>query len=232
MSSSTVFRGFPKSLFEFLSELAENNQRDWFNANKARYEQDVMQPTLEFITAMQKPLTKISPFLTAVPKRVGGSMMRIYRDTRFGKDKSPFKLNVGIHFRHEMGRDIHAPGLYVHLQPSNCFLAAGMWMPPAEPLAMIRQSIVENSQAWKKAKNDKRMLARYTFDGERLKTAPRGYEKDHPLIEDIKCKSFAALAKVKQSELTSANCVSTVNDILKDSRPLMRFLCESLQLPF
>lgn len=230
--STPTFCAFPKALFGFLSELGENNQRDWFNANKSRYEQDVLQPSLQFIEAMRKPLARISPFLTAVPKRVGGSMMRIYRDTRFSRDKVPFKTNVGIHFRHELGKDIHAPGLYVHLEPDNCFLAAGMWMPPAEPLAMIRNSIGERSQAWKKAKEDKRLVARYKPLGERLKTAPRGFDRDHPMIEDIKCKSFAVMAPVKQSELTSNDCLLIVAEVLRDSRPLMRFLCESLQIPF
>ena len=92
---------------------------------------------------MQPLLEKHSRYLLAEPKREGGSIMRIYRDTRFGKDKTPYKTNVGIHFRHSIGGDVHAPGLYVHLEPDACFIAAGIWMPPTEPLSAIRQSSLQ-----------------------------------------------------------------------------------------
>lgn len=215
-----------------MEELAANNRREWFQENKERYEQDVLQPSLEFIAAIQKPIMKVSPVITAVPKRVGGSLMRIYRDTRFSKDKTPFKSNVGIHFRHELGKDIHAPGLYVHLEPGNCFLGAGLWMPPSEPLAKIRQAIADDSKTWKRVREDKKFVAKFKFDGEPLKSAPRGYAKDHPMIEEIKSKSFAAMATIKQSELTSSNCVATIVDYFRVCRPLMRFLCEALDLPW
>lgn len=232
MSINVAFKAFPRDLFTFLEELNENNQREWFQLNKDRYEQVVLQPSLAFIEAMQKPLAKISPFLSAVPKRMGGSLMRIYRDTRFGKDKRPYKTNVGIHFRHELGSDVHAPGLYVHLEPGGCFLGAGMWMPPSDALGMIRRVIADDPKRWKRVKEDRKFRARFQFEPERLKSAPRGFEKDHPMIEDIKCKSFAALAKISSADLTSASCLAKTCEAFRDSRPLMRFLCESLQLPW
>ena len=111
------FAGFPKDTLRFLADLSKNNDRDWFADNKDRYESAFVEPSLEFIAAMEKPLKKISPFLVAAPKKQSGSLMRIYRDVRFSKNKNPYKTNIGIQFRHEAGKDVHAPGLYVHLAP-------------------------------------------------------------------------------------------------------------------
>ncbi len=122
-----TFSGFPIGLLHFLDELSRNNKREWFQANRSRYEQDVLQPALAFIETMAKPLEKISPHFCAVPKRMGGSLMRPYRDVRFSKDKRPYKTNVGIQFRHEAGRDVHAPGFYFPIEPDEAFLGVGIW---------------------------------------------------------------------------------------------------------
>ena len=113
------FRGFDPSLFEFLEELADNNHRSWFQNNKERYETVVLEPSLAFIREFASRLKTISPYFVASDRRVGGSLMRVYRDTRFGKDKTPYKTNVGIQFRHEFGKDVHAPGFYVHWRRAN-----------------------------------------------------------------------------------------------------------------
>ncbi|MGI9257968.1 MAG: DUF2461 domain-containing protein, partial [Gammaproteobacteria bacterium] len=128
------FAGFPAQTAKFLTELANNNARDWFNVNKQRYEDHVLEPALTFINAMEPRIEKISPHFLAVAKRTGGSLMRVYRDTRFSKDKTPYKTNIGIQFRHELGKDVHAPGFYLHIQPKNCFLGAGIWRPDSDAL--------------------------------------------------------------------------------------------------
>ena len=119
------FERFQPALFEFLEQLADHNNRPWFQANKERYEQEVLEPAMTFIRAFQPRLKRISPCFVASDRRLGGSLMRVYRDTRFSKGGEPYKTNVGIQFRHEHGRDIHAPGFYVHLAPGECFLALG-----------------------------------------------------------------------------------------------------------
>ena len=120
---------------EFLHELSLNNDRDWWAENKDRYEAVVREPALDFITAMGPEIARISEHYTAIPSKVGGSMMRPYRDTRFSKDKTPFKTNIGIQFRHERAKDVHAPGFYLHIDNTGCFLAAGAWRPEgARPL--------------------------------------------------------------------------------------------------
>ena len=108
------FRGFPKELFAFLEELARNNHREWFQANKRRYDADVVEPVLRFIEAVGlEVLPRVSQSFVADPRKNGGSMFRISRDTRFSHDKRPYKENVGCQFRHALGRDVHAPGFYV-----------------------------------------------------------------------------------------------------------------------
>ena len=134
-------RYFTPKLFGFLRELAENNDREWFKAHQDEYEQYVREPALEFITDFAKPLEKISPHFVADSRTVGGSLFRIQRDTRFSKDKTPYKTNVGIQFRHEFGRDVHAPGFYLHLEPDNVFMGAGMWHPDGGSLKRIRDAI-------------------------------------------------------------------------------------------
>lgn len=226
------FKGFKKEGFDFLKELAGNNDRDWFAANKHRYESELLDPTMAFIAAMQPLMKKISPYILVLPKRMGGSMMRIYRDTRFSKNKAPYKTNVGIHFRHELGGDVHAPGYYLHLEPGGCFVGAGIWMPEAEPLAMIRESIVEDPRYWKKARDDKKFRARYKLEGDSLKTAPRGYDIHHPMIDDLRRKSFAGLGPISERDLMKPNCVELIAEAFRDAKPMMKFLCDALRQPF
>ena len=172
--TKSEFSRFDAKLLKFLKDLAANNNREWFQENKARYEADVLQPAQAFIRAFAPVLAKLSPLFVADDRRVGGSLMRIYRDTRFSKDKTPYKTNVGIHFRHEIGKDVHAPGFYLHLACDECFLGAGMWMPATKVLTKIRNEIVDDPAKWKRVRDGKRFCQHFELAGERLKTAPRG----------------------------------------------------------
>ena len=142
--STPRYAGFNDQTISFLKDLKANNNREWFKENKARYEELVLDVALRFIQSMQDPLYKIAPHFTATPTRVGGSLMRVYRDTRFSKSKVPYKTNIGIQFRHEQAKDAHSPGYYVHIEPDNLFLGAGMWRPDSEPLRNIRERIAKN----------------------------------------------------------------------------------------
>ena len=141
-------------LFQFFRELKQNNRREWFLSNKQRYEEQVREPLQHFVTAFQQPLREISSHFRADPRPVGGSLFRIYRDVRFSPDKSPYKTHAGIQFRHEQGRDVHAPGFYLHLEPENVFAAAGIWHPDSSTLRQIREAIAAAPGAWLKAKSD------------------------------------------------------------------------------
>ena len=174
---------FSPALFEFLAELSMNNNREWFQANKARYERDVRNPLLEFVADFGERLRTISPHMVADPRASGGSMFRIYRDVRFSKDKSPYKTNAGAHFRHEVGREVHGPGFYLHLQPGSVYAGAGIWMPNSATLGKIRGAIVENPGRWERIIGDEAFSSRFNLEGDSLKRAPKGIDPDHPLIE-------------------------------------------------
>ena len=226
------FAGFPARTARFLTELAENNEREWFKENKHRNEAHVLEPALDFINAMEPRLEKISKHFVAIGKRTGGSLMRVYRDTRFSKNKTPYKTNVGIQFRHELGKDVHAPAFYLHIQPKNCFLGAGIWRPDSEALAAIRESIDENPRVWKRARDAKRFVEHFRFGGDRLKRPPRGYAAEHSYIDDLKRKDFIAISEFPISDIRSADFIDEVAARYATAKPLMKFLCAALALRF
>ena len=225
-------RYFTKQTFTFLSALAENNTRVWFDDHKQDYENYAREPALDFISDMDDELRTISKHFRAVPKKVGGSLMRIYRDTRFSRDKTPYKTNIGIQFRHEVGKDIHAPGYYVHIAPDECFVGVGLWHPDADALFKIREGILNNGDAWLAARDNKAFNKHFSLAGDSLSNAPRGYARDHPLVEDLKRKDFIALAALDRAEVTSANFRALVAERFKQAGPLMRFLCGAVELQF
>lgn len=220
------------ALFEFLRDLKQNNNRDWFNDHKSRYESDVKEPAVELVRRLEKPLARVAPMLGVVPKGHGGSVMRIYRDTRFSKDKTPYKTNVGISVRHQADNDIHAPGVYIHLDPDECFVGAGCWRPPAAQLSAIRAAIDADAKGWKKARDQKAFRETYSLAGESLKTSPRDYAKDHPMIEDLRRIDFIAIAPLTESQLTGPDVVDTIIDRIKKARPVMTFLCDAIGVPY
>src|SRR5262245_24871002 len=144
-AASDLTREFDPDLFEFLSDLREHNDREWFAANKARYEAHVLEPALAFIEDFAFRLPEISSQFRADPRKSGGSLFRIQRDTRFSKDKSPYKTNVGMHFRHASAKDAYAPGFYLHLAPGEVVAGGGIWRPDTQTANKIREAIVRDS---------------------------------------------------------------------------------------
>ena len=226
------FDGFSTETVRFLRELAANNNRPWFNANKHRYEKLVLDPAFDFICAMGPRLERVSPHFTAIPRRVGGSLMRVYRDTRFSRDKTPYKNNIGIQFRHELGKDVHAPGYYVHIEPDSCFLGVGLWHPPSGPLGMIRDRIVETPDAWLAARDDSGFRRRFELTGDSLKRPPRGYPPDHPCVVDLKRKDFIAMAQFDVENVDDTAFADRVAEDFASAGPFMAFLCKALQLQY
>lgn len=226
------FTGFEKGLYDFLQELKTHNTREWFEENKDRYELYVKEPGLAFIRIMKERLEDISSSYLAVAKANGGSMFRIYRDIRFSKDKRPYKENIGFQFRHVAGKDAHAPGFYIHIEPDNNMAGGGIWQPPASIATKIRDAIIDNPDEWKAVKKymeDSRVSFSY---GEALKRAPRGYDPDHPLIEDLKQKTFFAGRSFTDTEVISKQFPDLVDSTFSDLVPFMRFISEALELSF
>lgn len=226
-----MFEGFPRDAIKFFRQLKKNNNREWFAENKPWYEQSVLLPAMELVTDMAKPLQKISPCFSAISKRSGGSLMRIYRDTRFSKDKTPYKLNLGIHFRHVQGKDVHAPGFYFHVAQGEIFFGAGIWRPDSPSIAKIRTLIDDDPKRWKRVVNAKKFKGMFERRGEKLKRPPRGYEADHALIDDLKFKDHFAMAPLDESVLFDRNLMDVLVTNMKGSMPYMRFLCDSLHVP-
>ena len=227
------FKGFSKDYFRFFEELKENNNRAWFEENKPRFRASVQDPLLDFVAAMAEPLRKISKHITAIPKRSGGSVFRIYKDVRFSKDKTPYKTHGAVHFRHALGKDAHAPGFYVHLGPDEIFVGGGIWIPPSAGLLKIREAIHDQSKAWEKVITDESLIARFGgIQGDALTRPPRGFSKDAPHIEDLKRKSFFLMSPIKRTQAYQATFTDDVSSIFRDSQPLMKFLCKALDVPF
>ena len=210
------------SVFKFLRQLARNNNREWFAANKDRYVADARDPLLAFISAFAPELAKIDPRMVADPRPVGGSLFRIYRDTRFAKDKSPFKTHAAMSFRHAAGRDVPAPGFYLHLEPGRAFAGGGIWHPQPDTLKQIRDAIAANPERWKRASRAKGCAL--DDDDERLSRPPRGYDPEHPFIEDLKRKSFTTSTSFSERDACAPGFVREYAAACKRAMPLMAFL--------
>lgn len=231
-TAPTGARSFSPGLFAFLRELKENNDRDWFAANKQRYEADVREPALEFISAFAPRLDGISRHFVADARKAGGSLFRIHRDVRFARDKSPYKTATGIHFRHASARDAHAPGFYLHLEPGNVFAGAGIWHPDTATARRIREAIDADAAGWRRAVGGKAFRDRYRLDGDSLKRPPAGFSADHPLIEDLKRKDFIAVASLTDRAVTAAGFLDEYERVCRAGAPLVRFLCKAIDAPY
>ena len=228
-----TFKGLPKDFFAFFKELAKNNERAWFEANKPRYKGVVVAPLCDLMEALAPRVAKISKHIVVDPRPNGGSMFRIYRDVRFSKDKSPYKTNAGLHFRHAHGKDAHVPGYYMHFAVDEVFLGGGIWMPEPDALGKVRHTIADEPKAWKKVVEDKTFTKAFNgIEGEALARPPKGFDPDHPLIADIKRKSFFAMHKSSPKAAQSAGFADEVEAAFKAAKPLMKFLCDALDAPF
>lgn len=223
---------FRPETLDFLAELRDNNNREWFGANKQRYEEQVLDVALNFIQSMYEPLQSIAPHFVAVPKRTGGSLMRIYRDTRFAQDKTPYKTNIGIQFRHEQARDVHSPGYYLHIDPDEVFIGVGTWRPPPDALRQIRERIVARPEEWRRASNAPGFLRHFTLGGESLSRPPRGFDAAHPLVDDLKRKDFIAVRTLSHEDALAPRFQQTVERSFSAGEPLMKFLCKAVNVPF
>lgn len=224
----------PPALFAFLSELAQNNEREWFQANKKRYERDVKGPALAFIEDFQGPLADVSPHFLAVPKAQGGSLFRIYRDTRFSKDKTPYKTNTGLQFRHERtAKDVHAPGFYLHIEPGACGVGCGLWMPPNPVLNTLRTQIVEQADRWAALKEEVAAAGFLFMDSDKdLKRVPRGFDRDHVHADDLRRKSLAIHSPFPDEAVCAEDFADQLAARFAQAAPLVAFTCEALGLPF
>ena len=221
---------FTSRFFEFLDELSRNNNRDWFIPNKLRYERDVREPMLAFIADFAPRLKKISACYVADPRPTGGSMMRIYRNLRFSRDKTPYHTNVSAAFGHRSGSHFSSPSFYLSLSPAEAFAGVGVWHPQPDAVAKIRNAIVARPPKWKEAVNDRKFKARFELMGDMLSRPPKGFDASHPLIEDLKRKDFVGGTEFTRKEVCSAEFLDLFSKACADAAPFMKFLTESMGL--
>jgi uncharacterized protein (TIGR02453 family) len=213
-------------LFRFFRELKRNNEREWFLNNKARYEEVVRDPLLEFVSDFGPHLHKIHPRLVADPRPVGGALFRIQRDVRFSPDKTPYKTSAGLRFPHEEGRDVHAPGYYLHLEPGAVFAAAGIWHPDPPTLGKVRDAIAADPKGWKRTLSA--LGSRCPLEGDALKKPPRGYDPEHPFIEDLKRKDFITSISFTERQACASGFMKKFQDACVTMRPLVAFLSRAV----
>ncbi len=213
-----------ESILAFLSDLSQNNIREWFAANKDRYEQTRAQ----FEALSTELIAGIAAFDPEIRHLdVKDCVFRIYRDTRFSKDKTPYKTHYGVFIAAGGGRKSIRSGYYLHLDPAGCFVATGVWCPPPDLLKVLRQSIFDNIEELREIINQEEFSK--TFNGgfyqeDKLKTAPKGFPADFPEIDLLKLKHYMVEHKPGDEILKSDNFVDHVCNICQTAYPLNVFL--------
>lgn len=217
---------FSASLFTFLRQLKAHNDRAWFLDHRDQYVRDVEAPMLQFITDVGPRLRSISRAVVADPRRSGGSMYRIYRDTRFSADKSPYKTHVAAHFAHEARKTAPSvPGFYLHLEPRDSLGGGGIYHPDAQSLARIRLAIVERGKEWAAVKK-----TGLTIEGDRLTRAPAGFDPAHRFVADLRQKDFYALVPFTEKAVCGSDFLDRYVEACERVAPLVRFIARSLDL--
>ncbi|WP_437919429.1 DUF2461 domain-containing protein [Sphingobacterium sp. LRF_L2] len=214
-----------KKTFDFLNKLRENNDRDWFQANREIYEISLAN-VKEFIASLIEDLSTFDPHINT-DIQAGKCLFRIYRDTRFSKDKTPYKtwFAAGISID---GRKLDGPEYYLHIEPGKNFLAAGYWRPEKHHLDAIRQEIDYNYDALVKALEQGNWSLSDLSTEDKLKRAPAGYNEEDPHIELFKLKSFILYQSFSDAELTSEKSVKLLSNVARRIHPFKSFIHQAL----
>ena len=228
------FGGFRPAAFRFLRDLARNNAKTWFEANRDVYEREVRDPMRLLVEALDAKLGSIAPEIVGDSKR---SMFRIHRDVRFSRDKSPYKTNAGAWLYHrDAGRKVGqegeggGAGFYFHIDPTTCFMAGGIWMPARPALQRVREAIAAQPTALARLTSASGFRRR--FDGlseeAKLRRVPRDFPPDHPAAEWLKLQSFTARAEIEPSVVTGPRLVDRLARDCESLVPLVRWLNRAL----
>ena len=221
-----------KSL-KFLRGLARHNERAWFLAHKQDYEEHVREPFQRLLDDLQGPLAEVSLHFRSDSRKVGGSLFRVQRDTRFASDKAPYKSWQGARLFHERSRQVPAPSFYIHLQPGKSFVGGGIWHPDTPVQRRIRQFIFDNPGGWKAAAHAPAFRRRFDLDNEEmLVRPPRGFPTEFEFIDDLRHRNFVAWRPLEDSVMLGPRLLSTLHKDLEAMAPFMDYLCASLDLEF
>ena len=224
---------FTEDSLKFLRGLARHNDRAWFLAHKAGYEEHVRAPFQRLLTDLQPVLREVSEHYRSDPKPLGGSLFRIQRDTRFANDKTPYKTWQGARLTHARGRQVEAPVFYLHLQPGRCFIGAGLWHSPTPVQRQVRQFIVDNPAGWKAAAHAPAFRKRFDLDdAEKLVRTPKGYPEDFPFLDDLRRRNFVAERMIDDATMLAPRLRQTLATDLHALAPFVDYLCAALDLEF
>ncbi|TKS54072.1 DUF2461 domain-containing protein [Luteimonas yindakuii] len=224
---------FSDQSLRFLHNLSRHNERDWFHAHRADYETHVREPFQRLLADLQPDLAAVSLQFRADPRPVGGSLFRIHRDTRYAHDKSPYKRWQGAKLFHARHREVPTPSWYIHLQPGENFLAAGIWHPETPVLRRIRQFLVDNPQGWRRAAHDPALQRRWRLsEDEMLVRVPRGYPEDFEFRDDLRRRNFVIVRALDDATMTGPRLRQTIARELAATAPFMDYLCAALDLEF
>jgi uncharacterized protein (TIGR02453 family) len=221
-----VFLAFPKEGLQFLRTLKRNNNREWFQKHKSIYESSLKRPMSDLIAALAEDFQKFAPEMVASPK---ASAYRIYRDTRFSNDKSPYKTHVAAVFpRNGLGKHEGA-GFYLHIDPSELLIGGGLYMPLPEHLSSVRQKISDDAGSFLKIITNRQFRKMFgTVTGEKLSRVPRGFRPDHPAAEYLKYKQFLASKTFPCAVATTPSFYRIVVETFRAMLPFIRFLNEPI----
>lgn len=218
--------GRPMNPFDFFEELKANNNREFFKANKERYD-EIRAWWLDGIAKVHALVSETWPEVRfSAPKT-----FRIYRDTRFSPDKTPYKTHIGTTLAPPHVHDVHSPGVYLEagIPLSDTGVFAGIWCPEAKILNKLRRAIVDNIEEWEEIVNEPELNRLYdTWFGEKLKTAPKGWPKDHPQIEYLRLKHIGRFAPMTRAQICSRNWPELMAERIDAAVPLLRFLDYSI----
>ena len=220
-------------VFTFLEELAANNTKVWFDRNRKRYDEELIEPVRAFVRDLGERMPSLSKHIVVSDKKAGGSLSRIFRDARFSSDKSPYHTHIALRFWLDGGTKGDTPGYFLRLATDGITLGTGIYRPDKEPLASIRDALVARTAAWKKAVEDPVFRKAWKrLGGESLNRPPKGYDAAHPAIEDLKRKDFVAFFEMKTSTAQRKGFAGAITERWAASSRLMSFLCRALDLPF
>jgi len=222
----TPFEGFPEDTFRFLAALARNNRRDWFLERKSDYEGDVRAPMEDFVLAVARKLPTFAPEFTAHPRT---SIYRVYRDTRFSSDKSPYKTHIAAVFPHrDLGRHEGA-GFYVHIAPGDVFAGGGLYRPLKGDLLAVRQRLSRDHRKFRRVISGARFQKYFgELGGEQLVRVPRGFPPDQAAADLLRYKQFLAGRSFDANVVRSTRFLPEVIATFRALLPMCRFLNEAI----
>jgi uncharacterized protein (TIGR02453 family) len=226
MAAGGAFRGFPAQGINFLRQLKKNNDRDWFNARKPVFEEQVRQPMLELIRSVHADMLAYAPEYVGDPAKC---IFRIYRDTRFSKDKTPYKTHIAAYlWRNGLGKDSGA-GFYFYASPTEAGVAGGLYDPVPDQLLIVRHRIAADPDGFRHLFENRRMRKLFgELGGAALTRPPKGFDPDHPAIDLLKHKSFVLHAKFDPAIASTPRFYKEIVTRIEAATPFVEYLNEPL----